>query len=117
MGLYPTDIFMYQQQTLGITPEQRADIGVLLQKFQGKVTKLQWAMLNEHQKLRKILGAKDIEADPALAQAAQALKMESEFKLAHFELLIAIKNELTDERIDTLDNAIHRRLPKLEPEI
>jgi hypothetical protein len=37
--------------------------------------------------------------------------MESEFKLAHFELLIAIKNELTDEQINILDKAVQRRLP------
>ena len=112
LGLYPPDILMRQQQPLGITDEQRADIAALVRQFQGAVTELQWAMPNEQQKLKKMLGTTDIDADAALAQAAQVLKMEKEFKLAHFELLIAIKNELTDTQIDILDKAIRRRLPK-----
>ena len=111
MGLYPPDILMRQQQALDITTEQRKDIAALVKNFQGKVTELQWAMPNEQQKLKKMLGASDIDSKAALAQAAQVLTMESEFKLAHFELLIAIKNELTDEQINILDKAIRRRLP------
>ena len=110
MGLYPPDILMRQQQALGISSEQRKDIAALVQDFQGKVTELQWAMPNEQQKLKKMLAASNIDSEAALAQAAQVLKMESEFKLAHFELLIAIKNELTDEQINILDKAIQRRL-------
>ena len=115
MGLYPPDILMRQQQSLGITSDQRADIAVLVREFQGTVSELQWAMPNEQQKLRKMLSVKEIDAQVALIQAAQVLKMESEFKLAHFELLIAIKNELTDEQIDILDKAIRRRVAKQEP--
>ena len=111
MGLYPPDILMRQQQALDISSEQRKDIAALVTDFQGKVTELQWAMPNEQQKLKKMLSASDIDSEAALAQAAQVLKMESEFKLAHFELLIAIKNELTDEQINILDKAIQRRLP------
>ena len=111
MGLYPPDILMRQQQVLGISSEQRKEIAALVQDFQGKVTELQWAMPNEQQKLKMMLNASNIDSEAALTQAAQVLKMESEFKLAHFELLIAIKNELTDEQINTLDKAIKRRLP------
>jgi Spy/CpxP family protein refolding chaperone len=110
MGLYPPDILMRQQQALDISSEQRKDIAALVRDFQGKVTELQWAMPNEQQKLKKMLAASNIDSEAALAQAAQVLKMESEFKLAHFELLIAIKNELTDEQINILDKAIQRRL-------
>ena len=111
MGLYPPDILMRRQQVLGISSEQRKEIAALVQEFQGRVTELQWAMPNEQQKLKIMLGASDIDSEAALAQAAQVLTMESEFKLAHFELLIAIKNELTDEQINILDKAIQRRLP------
>jgi hypothetical protein len=53
-----------------------------------------------------------IDSEAALAQAATVLKMESEFKLGHFKLLIAIKNTLTDDQIDMLDRAISRRISK-----
>ena len=114
MGLYPPDILMRRQQQLGITSAQRADIAAVVREFQGNITELQWAMPSEQQKLRAMLNSKEIDTDAALVQAAQVLKMESEFKMAHFELLIAIKNELTDEQIDMLDTAIRRRLSKGE---
>ncbi|MEM6580257.1 MAG: periplasmic heavy metal sensor [Pseudomonadota bacterium] len=112
MGLYPPDLLMRQQEALGIDAEQRSEIAALVQEFQGEVTELQWSMPSEQQKLRKILSANDIDTELALAQAAQVLEMESQFKLAHFELLIAIKNQLTDEQITMLNRAIKRRMPQ-----
>lgn len=112
MGLYPPDILMRQQQRLGITDEQRTEIAALVRDFQGDVSELQWSMPAEQQKLREMLNKPNIDAEAALAQAARVLKMESEFKLDHFKLLIAIKNKLTDEQIDMLDQAIQRRIPQ-----
>ena len=110
MGLYPPDILMRQQQKLGITSEQRTGIAALVHDFQGEVTELQWAMPNEQQKLRKLLSEPKIDPELALAQAGQVLEMESRFKLAHFDLLIAIKNTLTEAQIEMLDRVIRRRV-------
>jgi Spy/CpxP family protein refolding chaperone len=110
MGLYPPDILMRQQQRLGITPEQRKAIAALVRDFQGQITELQWSMPAAQQALRDLLNRSAIDSDAALDQAARVLAMESEFKLAHFELLIAIKNELTTQQIAMLDQAIRRRL-------
>ena len=110
MGLYPPDILMRQQQRLGITDSQRTDIAALVRSFQGQVTELQWSMPAEQQKLREMLNQPDIDSEAALAQVVTVLEMESEFKLNHFKLLIAIKKELTPEQIDMLDRAIRRRI-------
>lgn len=110
MGLYPPDILMRQQQRLGITPQQRKAIATLVRDFQGQIGELQWSMPAEQQELRNLLSQPQINSDAALEQAAQVLAMESEFKLAHFKLLIAIKNELTAQQIAMLDQAIRRRL-------
>jgi hypothetical protein len=40
------------------------------------------------------------------------LKMESRFKLAHFKLLVAIKNELKQDQVDMLNRTIRERLGK-----
>ncbi|MFT6289043.1 MAG: Spy/CpxP family protein refolding chaperone [Alcanivorax sp.] len=117
MGLYPPDILMRQQQSLNISGEQRTAIAELVREFQGDVTELQWAMPNEQQKLRKMLTEDSIDAKPALEQAAKVLEMETTFKMAHFDMLIAIKNELTEEQIRTLNTAIRRRLPQLDKNI
>ena len=110
MGLYPPDILMRQQQRLGITNEQRTEIAALVRDFQADVSELQWSMPAEQQKLREMLDKPDIEAEVALTQAASVLKMESQFKLDHFKLLIAIKNALTDDQVNMLDRAIKRRI-------
>ena len=110
MGLYPPDLLMRRQQQLGITDDQRKAIAGLVRDFQGEVTELQWTMPNEQQKLREMLDQPDIDSAAALEQAGRVLEMESRFKLAHFELLIAIKNELTGEQIDMLNSAIRKRL-------
>ena len=99
MGLFPPDIIMRHQQTLGITQEQRGKMLKLVRSFQDEVAELQWNLQNEQQIMRKSLAAKDVDAQEALPQVERVLQMESEFKLAHFRLLIAIKNELTDEQI------------------
>ncbi len=112
MGLYPADSIMQRQKWLGITPEQRKDIAGLVREFQGEVTELQWSMPNEQQKLRELLQSRDIDAEPALAQAEKVLNMETQFKLAHFRLLIAIKNQLTDEQIEKIDSALRRRMQR-----
>lgn len=113
MGLYPPDILMRHQQEIGITGAQRKAIAALVRDFQGEITELQWAMPSEQQKLRDMLHENGIDSAAALAQAKKVLDMETEFKMAHFELLIAIKNELTAEQIKNIDETIRRRLGRL----
>lgn len=112
MGLYPPDILMRYQQEIGISSDQRKTIAGLVRDFQGEITELQWAMPNEQQKLRKLLTQDSVDAGAALAQVEKVLGMESEFKTAHFELLIAIKNELTAEQISQINETVRRRLGK-----
>jgi len=53
-----------------------------------------------------------VDSAAALEQVEKVLGMETQFKIAHFELLIAIKNELTPEQIKGIDEAVRRRLSK-----
>ena len=102
MGLYPPDIIMRHQQRLGITDEQRAAISEAVKKFQTDVAGLQWTLQNDQQLLVQALSGYKVDAKEALAQAEHVLALESQFKLLHFELLIATKNELTEVQIDML---------------
>lgn len=109
MGLYPPDVIMKHQQRLGITDDQRAGITAAVKQFQSEVAELQWDMQNEQQLLLQSLSANDIDQEKALDEAGKALAMESQFKLAHMKLLIAIKNELTDKQIEMIKLAIQQR--------
>ena len=112
MGLYPPDVIMKHQQRLGITAEQRRSISKAVQKFQAEVADLQWTLQNDQQLLQQALAAYPIAAPAALKQAEKVLDLESRFKLAHFKLLVAIKNELMQNQVDILNRTIRERMGK-----
>jgi hypothetical protein len=114
MGLYPPDIIMRHQQRLGITNDQRSSISKAVQKFQSEVAELQWTLQNEQQLLRQSFSGYSIATEEALAQAERVLGLESGFKLAHFRLLIAIKNELTEKQIDMINGFIKQKRKQKE---
>lgn len=109
MGLYPPDMIMKHQQRLGITDGQRASITSAVKQFQSEVAELQWDMQNQQQLLLQSLSSNKVDQDLALDRAGRALEMESQFKLAHMKLLIAIKNELTDKQLEMIRQAIRQR--------
>jgi hypothetical protein len=47
--------------------------------------------------------------------AEHVLGLESRFKLAHFKLLIAIKNALTEEQIAMIDKGIKHMREQMKP--
>ncbi|MFT6367810.1 MAG: hypothetical protein ACJAUG_000095 [Halioglobus sp.] len=109
MGLYPPDVIMKHQQRLGISDEQRKHISAAVKVFQTDVAELQWTLQNEQQEFKQALSGYKIETKEAMAKAENLLKMESQFKLAHFNLLFAIKNELTQEQIDIIRKVLRDR--------
>ncbi|MDX1736451.1 MAG: hypothetical protein R3228_18885 [Halioglobus sp.] len=102
MGLYPPDLIMRHQQTLGITESQRKAMLKLVKDFQAEVAELQWNLQNEQQQMRQSLAENRIDTAAVVPRVERVLDMESQFKLAHFKLLIAIKNELTDAQIEQI---------------
>ena len=109
MGLYPPDIIMRHQQRLGITDEQRSSISKAVKEFQSQVAELQWTLQNEQQLLQQSFSGYRIQAEESLARAERVLELESRFKLAHFRLLIATKNELTEKQIDMINRFIKQQ--------
>ena len=110
MGLYPPDIIMRHQQQLGISGAQRKNITGAVKAFQSDIADLQWTLENEQQIMRQTLIGHPIASEDALEQVERVLSLESQFKLAHFKLLIAIKNELSDEQVDMLKRTLKRRM-------
>lgn len=108
MGLYPPDVIMRHQQTLGITDEQRSAMLELVKAFQTEVAELQWNLRNEQQQVREAFQQNTIESAAVMPQVERMVQMESDFKLAHFQLLIAIKNELTDAQIEMIQQRLRQ---------
>jgi len=112
MGLYPPDIIMRHQQRLGVTDAQRKKMLALVKTFQSDVAELQWNLQKEQQQMQQTLAETKISQAEALKQIESVLEMESKFKLAHFKLLIGIKNELTGEQIELIKQRVRQVQPK-----
>jgi len=108
MGLYPPDVLMRHQQALGINDAQRKRIAALVRDFQSEIADLQWTLQNDQQIFKQSLAEHPV-PDDTLAQGEKVLALESQFKLAHFKLLIAIKNELTPGQVAQIDETLKRR--------
>lgn len=109
MGLYPPDLVMRHQQRLGITDAQRKQMTTAVKTFQSAVADLQWTLQSEQQALRQALAATDIDSAAALEQVDRVLALENDFKRAHFRLLIAIKNTLSETQVGMIDEELRRR--------
>jgi Spy/CpxP family protein refolding chaperone len=116
MGLYPPDIIMRHQQTLGITDAQRGAMLERVKAFQAEVAELQWNLQNEQQQVRQAFAQNDIDSAAVMPKVERMVQMESDFKLAHFRLLIAIKNELTDAQIEMIQQRLKQMRKQRRPE-
>jgi len=96
--LFPPELVMQQQRTIGLKPEQRTTITRAIQEFQTKVLDLQWQMQDETQRLTELLDKPAVDQTAALAQIDKLLAVERDVKRAHIGLLIQIKNNLTADQ-------------------
>lgn len=103
MGLYPPDLLMRYQQRLQIDDAQRQAIGDAVKAFQADVAQLQWTLQNEQQIFAEQLLAHPVDETATMAQASKVLRLETQFKTAHFKLLLAIKNSLTTEQVKQIE--------------
>ena len=109
MGLYPPDIIMRHQKRLAITEAQRSQITGAVKTFQSEGANLQSSIKSEQQLLRQSFAGYTVNTGESLAQAEKVLALKTQLKLAHFRLLIKIKNALTEEQIDIINREIKRK--------
>lgn len=96
--LFPPELVMQHQRTIGLSPRQRTSITEAIGRTQGKLLELQWEMQAESEKLVGLLSAPAIVEATALAQVDRVLAVEREVKRRHLSLLIQIKNTLSREQ-------------------
>tara|TARA_R110000823_G_scaffold139607_7_gene269539 strand:- start:2155 stop:2601 length:447 start_codon:yes stop_codon:yes gene_type:complete len=109
LGLYPPDLIMRHQETLGISADQRDAMLKLVRAFQDEVAELQWSLQKEQQLMKADLAQDSIDPEAVMPRVERVLAMESEFKRAHFRLLIGIKNALSAEQIAMIQKRIRQR--------
>ncbi len=97
-NLFPPELVMQNQQTLGLSEEQKKFLKVELRKMQTGVTELHWDMQDEMEKLAALMKQDQVDEAQALTQLDKVLGLEREIKRMHIGLLIRVKNKLTPEQ-------------------
>lgn len=97
-NLFPPELIMQNQQTLGLGEEQKNFLKAELLKAQTRLTELQWELQSEVEKLAALMKQNQVDEAQSLTQLDKVLGLEREIKRMHIGLLIRIKNKLTPEQ-------------------
>jgi Spy/CpxP family protein refolding chaperone len=97
-NLFPPELIMQNQQTLGLGEEQKNFLKAELLKAQPRLTELQWELQSEVEKLAVLMKQNQVDEAQALTQLDKVLNLEREIKRTHIGLLIRLKNKLTPEQ-------------------
>src|ERR1035438_4894102 len=80
--LYPPELVMQNQQTLGLTDDQRAYFKTETRQAQTRFTELQWSLENEVEKMVSLAKQPKVDESQVLAQLEKILGFEREIKRA-----------------------------------
>lgn len=97
-NLFPPELIMQHQQTLGLSEEQKNFLKAELRKTQTSLTELQWDLQEGVEKLAALIKQEQVDEAQTLAQLDKVLSLEREIKRTHIGLLIRLKNKLTPEQ-------------------
>lgn len=97
-AFFPPDLVMRHQQTIGLTAEQRSAIVAAIQQTQPRFIEAQWQLEAETSSLSQMVTGPRIDQQAVLAQIDRILDLERQIKRAQIELLVRIKNQLTEEQ-------------------
>jgi Spy/CpxP family protein refolding chaperone len=101
-SLFPPELIMQHRRDIELTDRQRDQISRLIRDLQGRVVQMQWDLLDRMQELKETISATRVDLDRALDQLDGVLDTEKDIKQAHLEMLVRVKNLLTEEQQATL---------------
>ncbi len=97
-NLFPPELVMQHQQTLGLSEGQKTFLKAELRNTQTRLTESQWDVQDEVEKLAVLMKQDQVDEARALTQLDKVLGLEREIKRTHIGLLIRIKNTLTPDQ-------------------
>ena len=97
-SLFPPELVMQNQQTLGLTDDQKAYFKAEISQVQTRFTELQWKLESEMEKMILLANQQRVDEQQILAQMEKVLGLEREIKRAQMTLIIRVKNKLTAEQ-------------------
>ena len=96
--LFPPELVMSNQQTIGLADRQRSAIQDAMREAQGKFVDLQFKMSGEGEKLQRLIKGTSIDEARLLEQVDRVLSLERDIKHTQLALMARIKNQLTEQQ-------------------
>lgn len=96
--LFPPELIMQNQKTIGLNDDQRNFIKTEMQKAQSRFTDVQWQLQSEVETLSSMLKQDKVDEQQVVAQLEKVLNLEREVKRTQITLVIRIKNKLSVEQ-------------------
>ena len=100
--LFDPQLVLKHAQELALQPAQRTTIIGAIKEAQADLLDLQLQMAERHQDLVKAMEATRVDEGASLALADKVMGLERDMKRKQLQLLIRIKNALTREQQDRL---------------
>lgn len=100
--LFDPQLVLKHAQELSLQPAQRTAIINALKEAQGDLLDLQLQMAERSEGLLKVMEGQRVDEAAALAQVDRVLGLERDMKRKQLQLLIRIKNALTKEQQERL---------------
>jgi len=107
-SVFPPDVIMENQRELGLTDQQKAFMRGEINKTSTVFNDLQWQLQDAMEALRDTMKADQVNEQLALSQLDKVLDAEREIKKLHMALAIRIKNNLTPDQVQKLQDLTRR---------
>ena len=111
--MFPPDLVLGHARELRLTDEQKAFIRGEVQKTTASFNELQWKLQDQMEVLHETLKSSSVSEQQALAELNKVLDIEREIKRLHIGLGVRIKNHLTPEQQEQLQQM---RMPPRAPQ-
>ena len=99
---FPPVLVMQNQQAAGLGDEQKKAIKTQIRESEMKFQELRWNLEDEMETFVSLLTPARVDEQKALAQLDKILNIESQIKREHLALQIRIKNLLTPDQQEKL---------------
>lgn len=92
---FPPELVMQNQASLNLTEEQKNFFKTEFRQAQTNFTELQWKLQDEMEKLLALIKQPNLNEQATLAALDKVLNAERDIKRLQFQLVVRIKNHLT----------------------
>jgi len=114
-AIFPPELVMQHQREIGLTDEQKAFMRGEIQRVTVRFNELQWQLQDAMEALAITMKEGSVNEQQALDQLDKVLDTEREIKHLHIGLAIRIKNKLTPDQQDRLQQMKRMAPPQPRP--